>query len=153
SSRPSGCASFFSTGTVTTSPVCTVISSATASGGRSRVGAATGTTRTSPTALCAPFDAVYRRVTGRSRRAVSATRSTWWSSTAAVTPASASTDVTTSTPPDGSVSLASTSTSAEPPAGSSTVSPTTTGGPASCGGGSTSTRTRPIVESGPSLTW
>ncbi len=58
SSNPSGCVSFLSTGTVTTSPACTVTSSATAFGGCSRVGAGTGTTRTWPMADSVPFETV-----------------------------------------------------------------------------------------------
>ena len=147
--------SFFSTGTVTTSPACTVTSSAAACGGCNRVGAGTGMTRTSPGADSVPFDTVYVTVTGPSSCRSSVMRSIWCASTATETPASAGTltDWTTRTPPAGSVSLASTSTRVDPPAGSRAVSVTTIGAPAASDGGRTSTRTRPVVAFGPSVTW
>ncbi len=147
--------SFFSTGIVTTSPACTVTSSAAACGGCNRVGAGTGITRTWPVAVSVPLEAVYSTVTGASRRRISVTRSIWCARIATDTPASAGTrtDWTTRTPPAGSVSLASTSTRVDPPAGSRAVSVTTIGAPAASEGGSTSTRTRPVVAFGPSVTW
>ncbi len=130
-------------------------SSGAAFGGCNRSGGGTGSTRTCPVAVSLPLETVYSSSTGSDTRRVSVMRSVWCASTATLRPESSGTctDCTTSTPPAGSVSFASTSTRVEPPAGSIPVSATTTGGPVASSGSCTSTRTTPVVASGPSLTW
>src|SRR6476620_3642378 len=103
---PLGSASLARTGTVTTSLTRTVASSGFAWGAWSLAGAGTISTAISPVADDRPLDTVYRTVSWPSAR-MSVILTTEWSSTATLTgsPASAVTDCTTSTPPEGSESL------------------------------------------------
>ena len=139
---------------MTTSPTRTTAWSSLATGGRSVLGAGTGITTISPLADCDPFEMVYPIRTCLSIDATSLTRIVSWPSTAAATPAPASTvtDCTTRMPPPGSVSFESTFTSTSPPLGSSATSRTATGGRSSFDSGSTSMRTSPGTEFGPAET-
>ncbi len=91
--------------------------------------------------------------TGSSRAPWSLMRRVSWLSTDTAMPLCGGTvtDCTTSTPPDGSVSLPSTPTSASLPVGSMATSRTATGARSLSRSSSTSTRTMPFAGFGPAV--
>ena len=149
--RPEGEESFSRTGTVTMSPARTTAVSLTPTGAW-EAESGRGTMVILPVAVAVPLETVYSAVVWPWSSPTAEICMREWSTTVALTPEAGGVvaETATSTPPEGSLSLARGLTVMEPPGARKTVSSSTTGAAEGSEASAISTRMSPLAREVPS---